>query len=147
MQRGFNLIEFSLVIIIILLLLALIFPVGVDFYKNQQLQAHSQQIIQTLQKAQLKAMASKADSDFGVHFDSLNKKYILFKGGSYLPGDSYNEKFDLPSVITITGPSEVIFSKSEGEPSFKGYITVSSNGLVQVININKTGRISLEFLK
>ena len=144
-MRGFTLIEICLIIIIILLLSALILPLGFNFYKRQQLQAHSQQILQTLRRAQLKAMSVELDSNFGVYI--TNDNYTLFKGNSYdeVGRDTqYDEVFDLPQIITVSGPSEVVFSKFEGKPNTIGNITLTSNGLTQVININEIGRINLE---
>ena len=144
-MKGFTLIEILLVIIIILFCFGLIFPLGISFYNTEQLQATSQQILQTLRKAQLKAMSGQADSIFGVYFDNTNKKYILFKGSSYVPpGDVSDESFEFSSIITISGPSEVSFSKAEGKPNFTGNITLNSNGLISTININEIGRINLD---
>lgn len=142
-MKGFTLLEILLVVLIVAILVVFIFSLGLNFYKSQQLESYSQQILQALRRAQLKAMAVEADSSFGVYFDNLNKKYILFKGNSYNPGDPYNEEFDLPAIITISGPSGVIFSKLKGRPSFIGNITINSNGLTQSININAIGRINL----
>lgn len=142
-MKGFTLLEILLVISIIVVLAVLIFPLSLNFYKNQQLESHSQQILQVLRRAQLKAMAIEEDSSFGVHFDNDEKKYTLFKGNSYSPADLNNEEFDFPGIITISGPSEVVFSKLEGMPSFIGDIILSSNGLTRTININPIGRINL----
>lgn len=147
-MKGFTLLETLLVILIIVFLAALIFPLGLDFYKNQQLQTHSQQILQTLRRAQSKAMAGEQDSSFGVYFDNDNNKYILFKGNSYPTRDSqYDEVFDLPAIIAISGlpdPPEIIFSKLEGKPNWAGNVILNSGGLTQAISINEIGRVNLE---
>jgi len=143
-MRGFTLVEFFLILIIILFILALLLPLGFNFYKGQQLQICSQQILQALRQAQSKAMGIEADSNFGVYFDNANQKYILFKGSSYVPGDPDNEEFDLPSIITVTGASGVVFSKLKGIPNFIGDITIRNNDSIKTININEIGRINLE---
>jgi len=144
MKNGFTLLEILLVILIAVFLATLIFPLGINFYKSQQLQSHSQQILQNLRRAQLKAMAVELDSSFGVYI--TNGNYTLFKGNSYATRDTqYDEVFDLPAIITISDPpKEVVFSKSEGRPNLIGDIIIISDGLTQVININEIGRISLE---
>lgn len=145
MKKGFSSIEIFLIIISIFFILTLILPPGIDFYKKQQLQAYSQQILQTIRKAQLKAESSEGESDFGVYFDNINKKYILFKGNSYIPGNPNNEEFDFPDIITIRGPLEVVFLTPEGTPKSPiGDVVIHSNGLGQTININEKGRINLE---
>jgi len=145
-MKGFTLLEILLVILIIVFLVALIFPLGLDFYKSQQLQAHSQQILQTLRKAQLKAMAVEGGSSFGVHFDNTNKKYVLFKGDFYEPAnpDPSDEEFNFPSVITVSGLLEVVFSRYEGKPIPLGNIIINGDDLTYTININEIGRINLE---
>ena len=142
-MKGLTLIEILLVILIIIFLAALIFPLGLDFYKNQQLQAHSQQILQTLRRAQSKAMASETDSSFGVYL--TNGNYVLFKGDSYIARDSsYDEVFDLPMIITVQDPpKEVVFSKFEGKTSSIGNIVLNSNDESRTIGVNKFGTISL----
>jgi len=144
MKNGFTLLEILLVVAIIIFLAAITFPLGFDFYKRQQLQTHSQQILQTLRRVQLKAMAVELESSFGVYL--TNDNYILFKGDSYANRDSqYDEIFDLPQIITIQDPpKEVVFSKFEGKPNWTGGIILNSNGLTQTININEMGRINLE---
>jgi type II secretory pathway pseudopilin PulG len=144
MSKAFTLLETLMIIAIIVFLAVLIFPLGSDFYKDQQLQSATQGILQTLRRAQLKAMAVEQDSSFGVHFDNTSKIYILFKGSSYIPSDPYNEKFDLPSTITMSSPLDIIFSKVEGKPIVNQAITLSISNQSQVININEIGRINLE---
>jgi len=143
MSRAFTLLETLLIIATIVFLAALIFPLGLDFYKDQQLQSATQGILQTLRRAQLKATAVEQDSSFGVHFDNTNKIYILFKGSPYIPDDPYNEKFDLPSTITMSGPSDIIFSKVEGKPISSQIIILNSGSRSQTISINEVGRINL----
>ena len=128
-MSGFTLIEILMVIFLISILSFFLVSVGLNFYKNQQLEANTQAIIQTLRRAQSKAMSVESDSSFGVYFDNVNKKYVLFKGDSYSPGDPYNEEFDLPAIITLSGLSEVVFLKLEGipkgSPAYCGGICVS----------------------
>src|SRR3989344_489096 len=144
MKQGITLIEILLVVLLIIFLALFFFPIGISFYKSQQLESHTQGILQTLRRAQLKAIGMESDSSFGIYFDDSNKKYILFKGNSYSPGDPSNEEFEFPASITISGFSVVFFSKAEGKPSVTGNIIVSTNGLTQTININEVGRINLE---
>jgi len=140
-MKGFTLLEILLVVGTLAILMALILPSGLDLYKRQQLDSHTQGIIQALRRAQLKAMSVESDSSFGVYL--TNDNYTLFKGDSYVSDDIYNEVFDLPQIITITGLSEVVFSKFEGEPNSTGDIILTSNNQRRIINVYKFGKISL----
>lgn len=114
-MRGFTLVEILLVIGIFALLISFLVPIGLDFYKSQQLETTSQEMVQTLRRAQLKAMSIDLDSSFGVYL--TNNNYTLFKGDSYLTRDSqYDEIFDLPAIINVSGLFEIVFLKLEGKP-------------------------------
>jgi len=140
--KAFTLLEILLVIGIISALLVAIIPMGLDFYKNQELSTQIQFLIQTLRRAQSKAMSIELDSPFGVRVNTQN--YVLFKGTSYLTRDTpYDEVFDLPQIINSSGLSEVVFSKLEGKPNVTGNITLSSNNKSRTININDFGTVSL----
>jgi len=114
-MKSFTLVEILLVIGIFAILISFLVPIGLNFYTSQQLETISQEMVQTLRRAQLKAMAVELDSSFGVYLTA--GKYILFKGDSYLTRDSlYDEVFNLPGIINISGLSEVVFLKPEGKP-------------------------------
>jgi len=140
---GFTLLEILISISLILILTLFTVSVGLNFYKSQQLENQAQTILQTLRRAQLKAMAVEMDSSFGVYL--TNDSYILFKGSSYANNrdPQYDEVFDLPEIINVSGLSEITFSKFEGKPNITGNIILNNNGESRTININKFGTISL----
>ena len=142
-MKGLSLIELLLVILPIVILLSFIFPPSLDFYKNQQLGTHTQGLVQTLRRAQLKAMAVELDSSFGLYV--TNDNYTLFKGNSFATrDDQYDEVFDLPVIITVQdSPKEIVFSKFEGKPSLIGNIVLGSGNESRTISINNFGTVSL----
>ncbi len=114
-MRGLTLIEILLVVGILAILVISVSPLALDFYKSQQLDSCSQGIIQTLRRAQLKAMSSENGSNFGVYLTDDN--YTLFRGDSYTDRvTQYDEVFDLPQILTVSGLQEVVFLKFEGVP-------------------------------
>lgn len=144
-MKAFTLIEILLVVIILAVLTGLSIPVSINFYKTQQLDVNVKGVVQSLRRAQLKAMSIESDSIFGVYL--TNDSYILFKGSSFDARDiSYDEVFDLPQVITVSGIQEIAFSKFEGVPvgALTGDIILNSNGDSRIININEIGRINLQ---
>lgn len=121
----------------------MIVPVSLDFYKNQELETQTQFLIQTLRRAQIKAMSVELDSSFGVYI--INHNYTLFKGNTYAGRDlQYDEIFDFPAIISISGISEIVFSKFEGKPNVTGDIVLSNSSNAETININGIGRINLK---
>lgn len=143
MAQGFTLLEILLVVGIIGVLIILTLPVGLDLYKNQQLEVNSRTILQTLRRAQLKAMSIESDANYGVYLS--DESFILFKGSSYFGRDSqYDQVFDLPQAITISGMQEVVFTKLTGKPKSIGFININSDGKRRVININRMGRMNLQ---
>lgn len=114
-MKGFTLIEILLVVGILMILAILTLPITFDFYRSQQLNTHAQELTQTLRRAQLKAMSVESGSSFGVYLTDDN--YTLFKGPSFASRDvQYDEVFDLPRIIAVSGIKEVVFSKFEGIP-------------------------------
>jgi type II secretory pathway pseudopilin PulG len=144
MSRAFTLLETLLIIATIVFLAALIFPLSLDFFKDQQLQSATQGILQTLRRAQLKAMAVEQDSNFGVYITNTN--YTLFKGNSFAIRESnFDEIFPLSSTISVQSPpKEIIFLKMEGRPTSSQIIILNSGSRSQTISINEVGRINLE---
>jgi len=141
--RGFTFIE----VIIVIAVLGIIVGLGIPFYQSfqvsSQLDNTTQQLIQTLRRAQLKATASENFSDFGVHFEL--QSFTLFQGSTYSPIDSLNEVYDLTSVLSISsGPGpDVVFARVDGTTSNTGSVTITtSNGESSIITINGLGAIN-----
>ena len=142
-MKGLTLSEILIVVAIIAILISFTLPLGLDFYRSQQLETQSQGVIQALRRAQLKAMSVEDDSRFGVYL--TNDNYTLFKGSSYLTRDAnFDEVFDLPMIINVSGLTEVVFFKLEGKPNVTGNIILSSDSDSRTININEMGRINYE---
>lgn len=142
---GFTFLEILLVLGIILVLLAVAWPIGLDFYRGQEFETQTQFLIQTLRRAQSNSMAIELDSSFGVYVG--NNYFTLFKGNSYASPSrdiQYDEIFYLPDIISASGISEVVFSKFEGKPNIVGDIILASDSNVATININTMGRINLQ---
>lgn len=144
-KKGFTLFELFLVIGIMVILLSFLLPVGLNFYKNQQLASQSLELCQILRIAQQKSMSGDLDSSYGVYL--TNQNYTLFKGNYYNDPDRsnrYDQVFNIPEIIQLSGISEVVFSKNEGNPSVTGDIILTCDSDSKTININQIGRINLQ---
>ena len=144
MEKGFTLIEVLLIIAIIIALALLTLPIGINFYKTQQLDTVTNGIIQALRRAQLKAM-SQTNDNFGIYLGSgQTGQYSLFKGDSY-EDRTDEEVFDIINSISFSGVSEVVFSKLQGLPTLTGSgddIILTADSETRIININEIGRIN-----
>ena len=138
---GLTLVELLIVIGILVLLIITSTPMAINFYKTRTMDVSLNSIVQTLRRAQLKAMSLEGDSSFGVYLTS--EKWVLFKGNSYLVRDvAYDEVFDLPKNLQLSGLSEIVFSKLRGAPSDTGNIILTIDNRTETININEVGRIN-----
>ena len=139
-MKGFTLVEVILVLAILMLLALLTIPLGIRFYKSQELNFVTDELVQTLRRAQLQAM-SQANYSFGVYIQP--GQYILFRGDSYMTNDD-EEVFVVSNDISFGGLNEVVFSKLDGIPSSEGTITLTNDAGEKSININSLGRVSYE---
>ena len=138
--KGFTLLKLIMVIGILALLIIISLPLAINFYRTRQFDVHLNGGVQALRRAQLKAMSGEGDFSFGLYITS--ERYILFKGDAYVIRDTvYDEVFDLPDSIQISGLSEVVFSKLRGTPSNTGTITLTIDNKSETINVNEAGRI------
>ena len=131
MVKGFTLVEILIVVAISGILLFLTVPMGVGFYRTQQLDATVSEVIQALRRAQLNAMAVESDQTWTVYLES----------GQYRLED---EVFDTLDDITFGGLSSVTFSKLTGLPTSTGNITLTLDDETETISINSVGRINYE---
>lgn len=127
-MRGFTLIE-TLVAIAVLALLAAIMVGGLSsFQKSGELSRAADMIAGTLRDARGRTLASKNNSEYGVHFDP--DKAVLFAGGAYTAGTPSNEATILPSRVEIStvafggGGDDVVFERLSGEAMATGTITL-----------------------
>jgi type II secretory pathway pseudopilin PulG len=142
-KKAFTLVETLLVTGIFIILATLTLPLSLDFYKKYQLNINTEEMIQSLRRAQLKSMSIEQDSNFGIYF--TNSAYTLFKGNSYNTRDNrYDEVFSLPQIVTVAGIREIVFSKFEGIPSATGSIILNNTKENKIISVNEVGRINLE---
>lgn len=139
--KGITLFEVIITIAIFALLIGLSSPFAINLYQEREFDVHFQSIVQSLKRAQLRAMAGERESSFGIYFEP--HQYVLFKGDSYAERDTdFDELFELPDDFSISGISEFVFSRIKGIPSDRGDITLTSGDKSGTININEIGMIN-----
>lgn len=140
--RGFSLIELLLSIAIIAILTGLSLPIYASFQNRNDLDLKTEGIASTLRRAQTYARGVKNDDQWGVRVQST--AITLFKGSVFASRDTaYDEPVAIPTGMTVSGLTEVLFSKLSGAPNTTGTITLTTSASdSKVITINAKGMVS-----
>lgn len=137
---GFTLVEVMLVMALTFVVGVFVSPVGVSFYKSQLLNETSDGLVSALREAQSLSMSGKDNQAFGIYMGE--GEYVVFTGDTYASRIvSEDLVFPFATSVSITGPSEVTFSKLTGEPSYEGALIVSLGDKERRIEILGSGNI------
>lgn len=137
-KTGFTLIEVILTISIILILGAISAPFYISFYTSSQIDTTTQEVVQSLRRAELKALNNENDDSWSIKL--VDDKMILYKGTDYPTRDSnYDEEIQIPKSIQITGTSDITYQKSSGSSSFSGNLTITDQKDTSILTINRKG--------
>jgi len=138
-RKGFTMIELLMSIALITLIAGIGIPVYQSFQVKNDLDVATNNWVQTLRRAQTLSEAMDGDSTWGAKIQSGS--IILFKGSSYALRDTtYDENFDMPSALTPSGLSEVVFDKLTGFPQTTGTTTLTTTtNETRTITINSKG--------
>jgi prepilin-type N-terminal cleavage/methylation domain-containing protein len=141
-RPAFTLIEILLSLSVIAILAGVLAPVYLSFQTRNDIDIAAGAVTRTLRRAQQLSFNSEGDSAWGMNLAS--GEVVLFKGASYAARDSaYDEIFSIPTNISFTGTSSVVFSKFYGLPGAATTINLTSvNNETKTININAKGSIS-----
>ena len=141
--RGFTIPELLLVVTIIGMLSVLAVPFYRDFLIDNQLDTVVSESTQALRRAQGYARAGRTDSQWGVYIDDAADQVTLFRGSSFAARDTaYDDIIDIPTTMTPSGLTEVVFTRTTGLPNTTGTITFTAiSGESATIDINSQGLI------
>lgn len=139
-KSGFSLLEILLVVAMITILAGIFAPVfGTLFYRNN-LDIAAEKIKTDLFRAQTLAESAKDDSNWGVYVSPGLS--TIFSGPNYAGRNIANdESTQLSGDITFSGPSEIVFKKSDIKPLASGAIIIRQGAENKTININSYGLI------
>ena len=140
-QRGFTLLEVLLSITAIAVIAGIGIPVYQSFQNRNDLDIAAVTFAQALRRAETLAQSVDGDISWGVTAQSGS--ITLFKGGSFSGRDSsFDEVFEMPTSITPSGISEVVFAKFTGLPQTTGSLTLTSaNNETRTVVINAKGNV------
>lgn len=147
-NRGFTLIEMSIVVSTIVTLLGFI---TINLVRSQQtasLTSTEEILVVDLKQQQLKSMIGDTEGRitadlYGIHFDS--NRYVTFHGSVYSPFDTSNSAINLESNMQFNNPGfNVIFEKVTGEISAPTIIELqdNTNSKLKRIHLNVFGTVT-----
>ena len=140
-KAGYTFIELLVVILLVLLLFSLSTPFYSRFVLQDAVDNTANQLAGSLRKAQMYSMTGKQNGSWGVHYDSFT--ITFFKGSSYATRNSaFDEKYSVNQNISISGFSDVVFSKVTGLPSTTPTVTISGGGSSKIISVNTQGIVN-----
>lgn len=141
-SRGFTLLEVLLSLATIAGIAGISMPIYQSFQVRNDLDIAATTMAQSFRRAQVLAKASDGDASWGVHIQSGS--ITLFKGTSFAARDTtLDEIFVVPTSITPSGVSEIVFAKFTGLPTATGTTTLTSSiNETRTITINGKGMVS-----
>lgn len=144
-RSGVTIIELLVTVVLMTSISLLATSFFSRFFAENAAMNLSDQIIMSTRKAQIYSMMSKENSTWGINYSTTTKKFYMFKGASFAGRSvAFDETFDVPTSIGLSGSKEIIFSEVYGLPSTTTIITISKNNTSSTITINSQGVASLK---
>jgi prepilin-type N-terminal cleavage/methylation domain-containing protein len=139
-QAGYTLIEEVVVVGIIAVLAVFALPVYSNLQNSNGLDVTVNTLVQDLYQAQILSRNEENSSAYGVYI--TNQTITLYAGSSYATRNTSTANvFTMPVSITVSGLSEIDFSKLYGFPSTTGTFTLKDNSASRVVTINSMGMV------
>jgi prepilin-type N-terminal cleavage/methylation domain-containing protein len=140
-HKGFTLIELLLVVALVGVLGYISIGFYSRFFTQNAVANTTDQLTSELRKAQIYSMMGKQNSSWGVHKGT--NQIILFQGSSYTGRNvAFDEIFSVNQNVSLTGLSDIIFSRMTGTPSASPTIVISGNNNTKTVIVNSQGVVS-----
>ena len=140
-SAGFTLLELLLSVALISALAGLSLPVYRTLLSKNDLDIAAVTTAQSLRRAQALSQSVDGDTTWGVK--AQNGSIVLFKGVSFTTRDTnFDETFDVPTTIGVSGITEVVFTKFTGVPQTTGALTFTTESDTKTVTLNTKGMVS-----
>ncbi len=143
-RSGFTALELIVVLGVFVIAVSTILPFIGTFQQAQTLQASTDELLQTLRRAQNASMTGQYGSAWGVHREEAS--FTKFSGPSYeLRNPRLDEVHTIAEQYSLLGPREILFEPLTGTVSKE--VTLSMHNTqddVFAIRILPSGAIFLE---
>src|SRR3990172_8495753 len=124
--RAFTLFEILLVMSLISMIFIFAAPIYSGFLVSNDLTQAENALVQALKRSQSLASSGENDSSWGVRIQS--ESITLFSGSSYAARDTtFDEITRISDKISVSGLTEVVFSKQDAEPGTTGTFIFNGN--------------------
>ena len=137
---GFTLAEMMLVTGVITIIMAIGAPLYMRLSNSNQLDSAANILAQDVYQAQTYSRNQAQDSQWGVAVNGQN--IILFSGASYATRNSAQDVvYNAPNAITLSGSSEIVFTKLYGLPVATATFGLAGGGKTSSVVVNNKGMV------
>lgn len=149
-ESGFTLVELLISIAVISIISVSIFLGYGAISRNGELKTNTFKIVDVLNLARTRTLASLGASSYGVHFEQT--QYALFKGATYNAADPDTIFYMLPASVELDdislagGVVDVVFERITGKTTQTGSVRVqlvSDPTKFKIISIIGSGRADI----
>lgn len=143
-KNGFTLLELLLSVGLIGLLAGIAAPMYLSLQAENEVTITATTIGDILRRGQIRAQAMDSDSVWGV--ETVSSTLIIFKGNNFSTRDqNFDENYNLPATVNLSGLNEVIFNKLSGWPTVSGTIVIThQDGRKKSVSINELGVVEIQ---
>lgn len=141
-SNGFTLIEILLSLALLGIIGGMSVPLYQSFQNQNQLNVAATTMTQTLRRAQALSRANDGDSKWGVYVET--GAITLFQGDDFSSRNTvFDEQFDIPESLSVSGGQEFVFAKVTGLPDMAGSVTiVGPADSERSVSVNDQGMVS-----
>ncbi len=140
-RTGFTLIEAVLATALLAVLFGVGGPLLSNAYADFSLRSEGKRFVDLLRKAERLSFANVGGRAHGVSIQP--DSFVVFRGSSYAGRDvRYDETHDRSSLLSFSGPSEIVFSPVSGLPlGAAGWVIFRGNEQVDSVSVNAYGAV------